>query len=107
MPLPDKIENKPVLTDGLGLYYRAFTDLNSDRALGMAEGPIRWTAINSYGYRHGFIEDEFDRLVDIVQAMDRAYLKERHKSTKKSMAKTGKKSGLSSTGPKKPPRRRP
>lgn len=98
MPLPDKIANRPVLGMGLQLYYRAFTDLHTDRGLGMGEGPIRWTAINSYGYRHGYVEDEFDRLVDIVQAMDRAYRRETDKSHKKSMAKTGKKSGLSTTG---------
>lgn len=100
MPLPDKIANRPVLGTGLEFYYRAFTDLNTDRALGMAEGPIRWTAINAYGYRHGYVADEFDRLVDVVQAMDRAYLKERDRTNKKSMAKSGKKSGLSATGSK-------
>lgn len=88
MPLPDKIANKPVLRDGLGFYFKAFTELNSDRALGMAEGPIRWTAINQYGYRHGMYEDEFDRLVDIIKGMDEAYLKFKTKKGKKPMGKS-------------------
>ena len=88
MPLPDKIANKPILRDGLGFYFKAFTELNSDRALGMAEGPIRWTAVNQYGYRHRIFDDEFDRLVEIIKNMDEAYLKFRAKKEKKKIGKS-------------------
>ncbi len=88
MPLPDKIANKPVLRAGLGAYHKAFTELTTDRALGMAEGPIPWTAINAYGYRHGYTEDEFDRLVAIITGLDNAYLKHRNNKQKKTMGKS-------------------
>ena len=93
MPLPDKIANKPILRDGLGVYHKAFTELTTARTLGMAEGPIPWTAIDAYGYRHGYIEDEFDRLVAVITGMDNAYLKHRNDKQKKTMRKS--KGGLS------------
>ncbi len=93
MPLPGKIANKPILREGLGVYHTAFTELTTTRALGMAEGPIPWTAIDSYGYRHGYWADEFDRLVEIIHGLDNAYLKYRSDKQKKTMGRS--KGGLS------------
>jgi hypothetical protein len=39
----------------------------------MAMGPIPWLAIDRYASRYGLIGDDFDRLVEIIQAMDAAY----------------------------------
>lgn len=92
-PLPDKIANKPVLRTGLHIYYRAFWECSTDRTVGMAEGPIPWTAINQWAIRYGFHHDEFDRLVLLLKAMDSAYIEERAKQhakqTKKGKGKIG------------------
>ena len=85
MPLPEAIANKPVIWEGMGFYWQAFTELTSDRAIGMAEGPIRWTAINAYAYRHGLWGDDFDRLVTIIRCMDDVYLDVRSKQSAKSL----------------------
>ena len=89
MPLPDKIANKPTLHDGLMFYWQAFADLSCDRSLGMAEGPIPWSAIDRYGYRHGIWYEEFDRLVYIIRGLDNVYLKIRAEKNKKTMGKSG------------------
>ncbi len=90
MPLPDKIANKPTLNEGLFFYWQAFADLSTDRSLGMAEGPIPWSAIDRYGYRHDIWSDEFDRLVYIIRGLDSEYLKIRASKNKKALGKTGK-----------------
>ena len=93
MPLPDAIANRPTLNDGLFFYWQAFADLSSDRSLGMAEGPIPWSAMDRYGYRHDIWGDEFDRLVYIIRGLDSEYLKIRANKTKKGMGKNSGKIG--------------
>jgi len=82
MPLPEKIRNKPRLRFGLDLYWKAFSDLSSDRAIGMSEGPISWRAIHLWGKRNNIVGDDFERLVSILRTMDDAYLKFRSEDTK-------------------------
>ena len=92
LPLPDKIANAPRLLLGLDFYYNAFLKLSSCRSIGMSEGRIPWTAIKEYGYHHGLDDDDVERLVYLVNAMDAEYLKYRAKESKaeteKSKAKT-------------------
>ncbi len=91
MPLPDSIANKPDIIAGLEMYWQAFTDLNTSRELGMAEGPIPWTAIDQWATRHRIVGEDFDRLVIILRGMDAAYLKHRSKSSNKTLGKRPKK----------------
>ena len=105
MPLPDKIANKPRLQVGLEIYWRAFWECSTDRDIGMAEGPIPWSAIDRWAFRHGIDGDDFDRLVLLLKAMDSVYIEERTKSHKKQMDKAmkskgpvGKKSAVPSKG---------
>lgn len=86
-PLPEKIKNKPELRTGLEIYWRAFWECSTDRDIGMAEGPIPWTAINAWGMRYGFKGECFERLVLLLKAMDSVYIEERSKSHKKMMDK--------------------
>lgn len=73
--LPVKIQNAPPLQSGLALYYEAFNDLSSCRAIGMAEGPIPWTAINDYcDYLELYEEERYDMFYH-VRSLDLAYLK--------------------------------
>lgn len=91
MPLPEKIRDKPRLRVGLEFYWRAFWELSTDRDIGMAEGPIPWTAIHWWAARHDIRGEEFDRLVLLIKAMDVVYIEERSKSQKKSMDRASKK----------------
>ena len=91
MPLPDSIANKPGITAGLDIYWQAFTDLNTSRELGMAEGPIPWTAVDQWATRHHIVGEEFDRLVLVLRGIDAAYLKHRSKSSNKTIGKRSKK----------------
>jgi len=100
MPLPDKIANKPQLIGGLELYWKAFVELSSDRAISMAEGPIPWSSMNSWALRHGIYGNDFDRFVAVVRGVDEAYLQKRGKSKKKTLGKgkgSFKKPGMRST----------
>lgn len=48
--------------------------LSGDRPVGMSTGPIPFAAIDRYARRFGIVDpDEFDRLVEIVLAMEDAY----------------------------------
>ena len=85
--LPEKIANKPTLRTGLDIYWRAFWECSTDRAIGMAEGPIPWTAINQWALRYGFFGEDFERLVYLLKAMDSVYLEERTKQHDKKMKK--------------------
>lgn len=87
MPLPDKIANKPELTSGLELYWKAFVELSSDRQISMAEGPIPWSSMNMWAHRHGIFGDDFDRFVAVLRSLDEAYLQKRHKGQKKIVGK--------------------
>lgn len=91
MPLPDAIANKPDITAGLDVYWQAFTDLNTSRELGMAEGPIPWTAMDQWATRHRIVGEDFDRLVIILRGMDATYLKHRSKASNKTLGKSTKK----------------
>lgn len=43
--------------------------------MGMALGPIRFTAIDAYARRYGIADlDDFDQLVDDVRLLDRLFL---------------------------------
>lgn len=78
-PIPDKIKNAPILLPGLQFYYQAFLDLSTCRPLGMSEGPIPWSALNTYAEREGLTDDDYDRFSSLIRAMDAAYLGHRDK----------------------------
>lgn len=72
---------------GLEFYYNAFFILNTCREVGMAEGHIPWTAVRIYSNDLGLDDDEFERLLTLVNAMDMEYLKYREKQIKKLTSK--------------------
>ena len=90
MPLPEKIENKPVISAGLDFIWRAFWELSTDRDFGMAEGPIPWTAMNDYAHRYDIWGDEFDRFVLLIKALDSVYIEKRGRQQKHKMKKASK-----------------
>jgi hypothetical protein len=87
MPLPDAIANKPELVLGLEMYWRAFWELSTDRAIGMAEGPIPWSSMNRYAIRYGLHDEDYDRFVLIIKGMDREYIGYRNAENNKKTRK--------------------
>jgi hypothetical protein len=73
--LPDVILNRPKVPDHLLFYYDAFWELDSERQLGMAAGPIPWSAIMLYA--DAYVLDSYmsELLLFFIRAMDRTYLK--------------------------------
>lgn len=46
----------------------------------MGVGPIPWTAIDRYAERHGVTDpDDYDEFVELISAMDSAYLEHAQK----------------------------
>src|SRR3546814_6195688 len=68
------LDRRPSLS-GLRWYWDAFHDLHTCRPYGFG-GPldIPWSAIDQWARRHGIENDEFDALVTVIRAMDRAWL---------------------------------
>ena len=76
---------------GLEFTYRAFTDLSTCREVGMAIGPIPWTAIRAYADTYDLGLDEFNDLVYHLGQMDAAYMDYHHR--KAAEPKVGGKAG--------------
>jgi hypothetical protein len=50
----------------------------------MGVGPIPWTALDRYASRHGVDDpDDFDEFVELITAMDQAYLDHCHEEQKR------------------------
>lgn len=74
-PIPDRIANAPELDYGLVFYLKAWTDLNSDRTLGMAVGPIPTIAILNYAKHYQLDSYETERMLRVLRYVDNEYLK--------------------------------
>jgi hypothetical protein len=83
MPLPQAIANAPELELGLDLFFVAFMDLTTCRAIGMAEGPIPWTAVRDYCDELLLEGDQREDMFHHIREMDTVYLKHRAKKSKK------------------------
>jgi hypothetical protein len=92
LPLPDKIQNSPILRIGLEFFYYAFMELTTCRAIGMAEGYIPWVAIKQWADEYDVIDEQREDLFYHILKMDEAYLIHRSKQADKqiSRAKHGK-----------------
>jgi hypothetical protein len=82
MPLPKAILNKPELLPGLDLFFDAFMALSSCRYVGMAEGPIPWTAIDRYCTVNEIEGELREELFHHVRSLDGVYLKHTSKTIK-------------------------
>lgn len=87
MPIPESIQNAPVLLPGLEFYYAAFWNLTTDRPIGMAEGPIPWSSMQRYCAQHGVTGFDFDRFIVLMRMMDNAYGEHRESERSKSEKK--------------------
>lgn len=95
MPPPKWIEEKPGLKIGLEFYWKAFWELATCRQISNgAEGPIPWLSMKEYANHFEIRDDDFDRFVLVLKAVDTAYLTARGK-------KIGKINATGQAGPKK------
>lgn len=89
MPLPDHIKERPKVMIGLGIYWKAFWELSTCRAIGMMEGPIPWLAMRAYAKDIGLTGLSKMRFYDIIRSMDNEYLSIRSKEAEKKNPKNG------------------
>lgn len=82
LPLPERIRDAPELAPGLGIYLRAFYELDSCRPIGMAEGPIPWVVVDQWCQSLGLDEEEREDVHYLVRRLDNSYL--RHVESKRS-----------------------
>lgn len=62
----------PEIPEEAQFAYAAFNELASDRAVGMAMGPIPFTAIDAYAWRYGIADtDEFERFRILIRVIER------------------------------------
>ena len=59
-PVPKKLAEPPELWPHNVLYFNAFLDLNTTRALGFGAGPLTWQAIHEYCMANDFDEEQYD-----------------------------------------------
>lgn len=87
--IPERYGQTPELLPWLRYVYSAFLELSTCRHVDM--GPIPWLAIERWGSKFGYSEDQFEDFVYYIRQLDNDYLdfmnekmrKERQKSTKK------------------------
>jgi hypothetical protein len=73
-PLPEQLQNPPVLEEYLQLYMKAFRHLSTCRQMGMGPGPIPWTAVVEYARIQAFDSVQTEALHYHVERLDGAYL---------------------------------
>lgn len=69
------------------LYWDAFRDLATCRQIGMAPGPIPWTAILAYCNEHGIHGEIREEMFTLIRALDDAYLDHVAKEQKRHSSK--------------------
>jgi hypothetical protein len=72
---PSTFKESPELRWGLQLYFDAFFDLDSERSHGVGYTRIPWHCIVAYALYHQFNDDQTDRLLIHLRAMDSAFIK--------------------------------
>lgn len=77
MAIPDAIAGAPRLRDDLRWLWEAFSDLTTERppgSAGGAPGNIPWRAMHAYCGSLGIRDDEERHVIEVIKAMDDAYL---------------------------------
>lgn len=73
---PPEFYDRPEIWPEAEFYWKAFSDLSSDRGTGMGIGPIPFGAILRYAELYRISElDDFERLRQIVSEVDGEYLR--------------------------------
>jgi hypothetical protein len=73
---------RPLLRPEAVALFEAWSELSSDRSMGLTIGPIPFASIDRYAARYGFdAPDDFDLLRRAVRAMDAVYFEYRAQQT--------------------------
>jgi len=76
--LPEDVKGRnkpPELLYGLQIYFDAFSDLQSERSVGMALGPIPWYSIVKWCELHGIYDpDNIDTFSRYLRAMEKVQM---------------------------------
>lgn len=72
--LPDRVHERPVLPEGLGLFVQVFNDLDTERSLAEYQ-PIPWSKIVQYGEYYQFPAADVEDLLYVIRQVDNAYLR--------------------------------
>ena len=64
---PPEFYEQPEFISGAAFYWQAFVDLGTERAVGMAVGPIPRSKAREYAHEYGV---PFDRFWSIIRALD-------------------------------------
>ena len=65
--------SQPSLETRFGFYWRAWRELDTERSIGMAAGPIPLSAIREYARDYGLNLREYEGLKRIMMATDNRY----------------------------------
>lgn len=84
---------EPELLPGEDFYLEAFTDLSTERNLGMSIGPIPWNSIVLYAKQKHLDEENAQALVTVIRIMDNAYLEFASEEMKKRRGAAGRNNG--------------
>lgn len=81
--VPQKIAEPPPLPHNGVLYYQAFSDLDSERHIGMSVGRIPWSAVETYAAVNEFDPYQTHALHYVVGKLDAVQLRHIHSASKK------------------------
>ena len=74
MPIPNRIQNAPVLIFGLGMFLTGFLDLTGSRQGGMGPGPIAWGTVQDYCHVIGLDAEQTEDMHYHIRCMDTVWL---------------------------------
>ena len=64
-------------------FLAAFYDIDTERPMGFAVGPIPWSKIHLWGTVHGLVGDVLEGFVRVIRMMDAAFLADFRKEQEK------------------------
>jgi hypothetical protein len=74
---------RPKVPARLHFIWEAFRELGTDRQLGMAVGPIPWSAIDRYARRYRLGDGAFSYFQRVIRDLDEAWLEARKNAAPK------------------------
>lgn len=81
--VPEFLRDAPQIEEGLDLHWDAFSVLTTTRQIGQGVmGPIPWDKIMDYASKYDLDEEQGERMVAYIRAMDTVYLDHFHKKLK-------------------------
>lgn len=86
IPVPERIQDRPVLKFGLELFFKAFLDLTCDRTSGFDVGSIPTMTILSYASYHEIYGIDAFNFLEIIRGIDGEYLRHQTAKQKKETA---------------------